>query len=661
MYFLTDDYRLTSTKNCTDILNGLDATIYKCIGGYKRRSSIKKKLLEQAGRIQENSCKLRDMPTELLRTRIEEFKIIFRRKHSKFEQHLPDALSAIVEASSRTLGIRPYMVQIAGALALYNGYIAEMATGEGKTLTASLTAIIRGWSGIPCHVITVNDYLASRDAQKLEPLYSFCGVTVGCVTSTMQPHERSRGYQKDITYSTAKEITADFLRDRLALGSNQAFERRQIQILSGNLIDKDERVVTRGIHTAIIDEADSLLIDEAVTPLIISQKQPNESFEKACLAASELAARLKPDIHYTIDFQYKEIEILDTFDFHSETATAGIPKQFSGENFLYELLRQALVAKEFFHLDKQYVIQDDKIVIVDEFTGRTMAQRSWSEGLHQMVEAKEKLPITPPNETLARLSFQRFFRFYHNLSGMTGTAREASSEFWHIYQLPVIQIPPNKACQRKILSRKFFPDQESKHNAIIEEIISMHLLGRPVLVGTRSVKRSEEIAARLTEKGYHCKVINAVRHLQEAAVVAEAGKKGAITVATNMAGRGTDIILDKECEKAGGLHVIAAECNDSLRIDRQLYGRCARQGDNGSARSFVSLDDELLKRYLNPGILKILKKLIVTNSFLSNWLGNLAVKHAQNNAQKRAYSMRKSIQKTDTWLKDSLSFSRNEF
>ncbi|HEX3019025.1 MAG TPA: helicase-related protein [Chitinispirillaceae bacterium] len=374
-----------------------------------------------------------------------------------------------------------------------------------------------------------------------------------------------------------------------------------------------------------------------------------------------MAARLKADIHYTIDYQYKEIEILDTVDFHTETAAAGIPKQFSGESFLYELLRQALIAKEFFHRDKQYVIQDEKIVIVDEFTGRTMAQRSWSEGLHQMVEAKEKLPVTPPNETLARLSFQRYFRFYHNLCGMTGTAKEAASELWHIYGLPVIQIPPNKPSQRSILSRKFFPDQDSKHAAIIEEIIAMHELGRPVLVGTRSVKRSEEIASRLTEKGYNCKVINAVRHQQEAAVVAEAGKKGAITVATNMAGRGTDIILDKECENAGGLHVIASECNDSARIDRQLYGRCARQGDKGSARSYVSLDDELLRRYLNPAMLRMLKNLLGANNTIAINLGNLAVKQAQDTAQKRAYSMRKSIQKMDTWLKDSLSFSKNEF
>ncbi|HEX3019024.1 MAG TPA: hypothetical protein VHP36_01920 [Chitinispirillaceae bacterium] len=286
MNFVTDDYRLTSIKSSKEILNGLDATVYKCIGGYRGRQSITTKLLQEAERIHENAGKLREMSTESLRIRLQQFKSQFRRKPSSFDQHLTDALSAIVEASSRTLGIRPYVVQIAGALALYKGYIAEMATGEGKTLTASLAAIIRGWSGFPCHVITVNDYLASRDAQKLEPLYSFCAVTVGSVTSTMQPHERAKGYQNDITYSTAKEVTADFLRDRLALGSNQAFERRQIQILSGNLIDKDDRVVTRGIHTAIIDEADSLLIDEAVTPLIISQKQTNEPFSKACMAAS---------------------------------------------------------------------------------------------------------------------------------------------------------------------------------------------------------------------------------------------------------------------------------------------------------------------------------------------------------------------------------------
>jgi preprotein translocase subunit SecA len=661
MHFLTDDFRSTAIKNTPDILTGLNAALYKSMGRFRRRPSITAELLREAETIHGGAQQWREMESGALRASLRELCAVFRRRGKEQTLHLPKALGAIMEAAYRTLGIRPYAVQTAGALGLYKGYVIEMGTGEGKTLTAALTAVLRGWSGYPCHIITANDYLAQRDAEKLSPLYAFCGVTVGSVAGAMQPPDRRAGYANDITYSTAKEITADFLRDRLALGPLQKFERRQIQALMGRKADAAGGIVTRGMHTAIVDEADSLLIDEAVTPLIISRGQPNEPFVKACMAASAVAATLKPGEQYTVNFQYKEVELPPEAEFRAALAAGGIPKQFSGSGFQRELIRQALTAKEFYHRDKQYVVQDDKIVIVDEFTGRTMAQRSWSEGLHQMVEAKEHLPITPPNETLARLSFQRYFRFYQNLSGMTGTARESAPELWHIYGLPVIPIPPNKPCQRIVLPRKFFIDQESKLRAVVDEIAAMHAQGRPVLVGTRSVYRSEELASRLAEKGLPCKVINAVRHREEAAIIAEAGKQGAITVATNMAGRGTDILLDRQCESKGGLHVIAAECNESGRIDRQLFGRCARQGDKGSARLFVSMDDELLRRFLPPAVLKTATEVLRTNRAMARWMADRAVRLAQNTAQRRAYRSRRAVQKMDTWLKDSLSFAQSEF
>ena len=569
-----------------------------------------------------------------------------------------------MEASFRTIGLRPYTVQTAGALALYHGYVAEMATGEGKTLTAALTAVVRGWSGRPCHIITANDYLAARDAEKLAPLYSYCGVTVGAVTSAMQPDERKNGYARDITYSTAKEVTADFLRDRLALGVLQKFEHRQIRELFGGADTQRSGVVTRGIHTAIVDEADSLLIDEAVTPLIIARSQPNEPFVQACLAASALAARLKRGTHYTADYQYKEIDLLPDVDLKElalAAASVSAGRQFTGEGFQRDLVRQALTAKEFFHRDKNYVVQEDKVVIVDDFTGRTMAQRSWSAGLHQLVEAKEGLPVTAPTETLARLSFQRYFRFYRNLSGMTGTARESAPELWHIYGLPVAPIPPNRPSRRTLLPRKFFMDRLSKFRSIVEEISAMHQIGRPVLLGTRSVLTSEELAALLHESGLSCRIINAVRHREEAAIIAQAGARGAITVATNMAGRGTDILIDRDVENLGGLHVIAAECNESGRIDRQLFGRCGRQGDRGSARSFVGMDDELLCRFLHSGVLKTVAGLQKSDNPLAHRLADWAVGRAQETAQRRAYSGRRSVQKMDTWLQDSLTFTQSEF
>ncbi len=662
MSYLTGDYRLTSIRETPDILKGLDASIYKCFGMFKGGPWVRDSLLKRAQVIYDQGNQWNMVSDRRLRDTLKELKIEARRGATDGSDLISRALVPIMEAAFRTVGLRPFMVQIAGSLALYEGYVAEMGTGEGKTLTAALTAIVRGWTGRPTHIITVNDYLADRDAVKLKPLYSFCGVTVGSVLSAMEPPKRREGYAKDITYSTAKEVTADFLRDRLALGNLQKFEQRQIRTLFGRDCTGFSGVVTRGLHSAIIDEADSLLIDEAVTPLIIARNQPNEIFEQACLAASAVAEALEPGKHYTIDRQYKEINLLPTIDLDAITPSAmPAPKKFTGTVFQRELVRQALTAKEFFLRDKNYVIQDEKVVIVDDFTGRTMAQRSWSDGLHQFVEAKERLPITPPNETLARLSFQRYFRFYRNLSGMTGTARESALEFWHIYGLPVVTIPPNKPSQRTLTPRRFFIDQQTKYRAIVEEISRLHTLGRPVLLGTRSVRASEELATLLAEAGLSCRVINAVRHKEEASIVAQAGCHGAITVATNMAGRGTDILIDRKVEALGGLHVIAAECNESGRIDRQLFGRCARQGDRGSAGSFVCMDDDLLRRFLPLRTLKLLTGLIRSGHRLGFWTADKAVAHAQNTAQHRAYQGRRSVQQMDTWLKDSLTFTQGDF
>jgi preprotein translocase subunit SecA len=661
MGFLTDNYRLTSTRQASEIPSGIDAVVYKLFGRYKARASLTSAIMHEAELVLPHADICKNMTDNALEAALDNYRRIFRRSGKDHASLLYPAMGAIAEAAYRSLGFRPFKVQIAGAIALYKGYIAEMATGEGKTLAAALTAVVRGWSGYPCHIITANDYLAQRDAENLSQFYLYCGVTSGYVISAMKPVERREGYSHDITYSTAKEVTADFLRDRLALGKLQQFERRQIRELSGASADAGSVVVTRGMHTAIVDEADSLLIDEAVTPLIISRNQPNEPFVQACMAASAIASKLTASEHYTVNIQYREIELSQSLDISSELISADIPRQFTGKGFQRELLRQALTAKELFHRDKHYVVQDGKVVIVDEFTGRTMAQRTWSAGLHQLVEAKENLPITPPSETLARLSFQRYFRFYHNLSGMTGTASESGTELWHIYRLPIVRIPLNRPSRRTVLPRAFFTDQNLKFNAIINEIAVMHAAGRPVLAGTRSVQKSEELAARLAGQGLPFRLINAIRHREEASIIAEAGKRGAITVATNMAGRGTDIILDRNVECLGGLHVISAECNESARIDRQLFGRCARQGDQGSARSFVSMDDELLRRFLNRKILRTVNELLRTKNEIALRIADKAVEHAQQNAQRRAYTSRRSVQKMDTWLQDSLSFTQGEF
>jgi len=417
------------------------------------------------------------------------------------------------------------------------------------------------------------------------------------------------------------------------------------------------KVVQRGLHTAIVDEADNVLIDEAVTPLIISKEEQNEAFVASCTSALKIADRLKINEDYERDEKFRSITFLKDIESLIREHREEHPGPFSGIPFQKDLVREALVAKEFFHRDRQYVIEDKKIIIVDESTGRKMPMRSWSGGLHQLIEAKEGLPLSPVKETEARMSFQRFFRFYAAFSGMTGTGKEAAGEFWHIYGAPVITIPNNRKSRRKVSGLRVFADKENKFAAILREIQAVHATGRPVLIGTRSVAVSENIAARLTQMNIHCNVINAVREKEEAEIIAGAGKQGAVTVATNMAGRGTDIKIPESVRKLGGLHVIATECHRSSRIDRQLFGRSARQGDPGSAVPYTSLDDDLLIRNLPKPVLRFLKFLIRAMPGSAYIAGRLAVRLAQRLAERKDYQSRFSVQKTDSWLDESLSFA----
>ena len=571
------------------------------------------------------------------------------------------ALAALREASHRELGLRPFTVQLMGALALHRGQLAEMATGEGKTLTAGLAAVLAGWSGQPTHVVTVNDYLVKRDAERLRPLYQCCGLTVGHVTATMPPVERRRGYAASVTYCTSKELLADFLRDRLRLGQLRQPARRLIsRMLQPNA--PDDGVVLHGLHTAIVDEADSVLIDEAVTPLIISNTHENPALTQVTLAAQELTSRLQPGAHYFADPRYRDIEL--TPDGEELLASAADSLALTGlwrsPDRRKELVRQALVAREFFLRGKQYVLQDGKVVIVDEFTGRQMDQRKWRQGLHQAIEAKEGLAITGPTETIARLSFQRFFRLFHRLSGMTGTAREAAGELWQIYRLPVVAIPTNRPCLREHWPDRTFPDAESKWAAVTEEVVRLHATGRPVLVGTRSVEASERVAELLRARSLPFALLNALNHESEAGIISGAGELHRITIATNMAGRGTDILLTEAVRKAGGLHVLATERHESGRVDRQLMGRAGRQGDPGSAQAFVSAEDELLKRHLPALVQRRLPALARSGTPGSTRLLKAAFAQAQRNAQRLAYRQRLGVLRQDDWLESALSFAASD-
>jgi preprotein translocase subunit SecA len=607
-----------------------------------------------------------------LRSAALDYRALFRTGRDK-PADLLKAVALVREVAARKRGEKHYFVQVAGALAMLDGCVAEMATGEGKTLTATLTATIAGWRGRGCHVITVNDYLARRDAELMRCIYEFCGLTVASLDGETEPPQRRAAYLCDITYCTNKEVCADFLRDRLSLGRLKTLPSALLgKMLYGQGTD---RLVMRGLAFAIVDEADSVLIDEAVTPLIISGDAPNSEQVEAFQQAADIAARLVKGKHYKANPRYHEVELTDEgFEMVMDLSEpyGGL---WNGARRAEELVNQALTAREFYLKGKQYVvakgipsgnkqIQEDpdkeKIVIVDEFTGRLMPDRTWREGLHQAIEAKEQIIVNPPKDTYARVSFQRFFRSYRRLCGMTGTGAEGRRELWQIYKLPVVIIPTNKKCIRKQYRDRIFSTEDSKFIAIVKEIQRLHARGQPILVGTRSVKTSERLSDMLTNLGLPHQVLNAVRHAEEAHIIAQAGAKGRITVATNMAGRGTDIKLARGVTELGGLAVIATERHESRRVDRQLFGRAARQGDPGRAQAFVCLEDELIARHA-PKFGRLARLLAghgirpLHNPFLPTLF-----KRAQKKAQRMALSQRRSVLSTDDWLDESLGFAGTE-
>jgi preprotein translocase subunit SecA len=653
----TQEYRRIAHQPPEKLHKGLDAQVHAWIGTYRRRGAVLAELLREADKIDARAKIWSEMSDHLMRQRLTDFRVHFRRGGRDSKELVTEALAAVREVAERQIGLRPFNVQLAGALALQRGYLAEMATGEGKTLTAGVSAVLAGWTKRPCHIITVNDYLVRRDEEWIKPLYQFCGVSVGYVTAEMKPLERRKEYGQDVTYTTSKEVLADFLRDRLQLGALVNPTRRLIRSLLAPQAAARDHLVMRGLDTAIVDEADSILIDEAVTPLIISTSRKNEQLCEASLIANQIISELEVGDDYELDTRYREVNLTSRGVARLGERCVNYSGLWRGGDRRVDLIRQALTAREFFQRGKQYVIDNGKVVIVDEFTGRPMPQRSWRQGLHQAIEAKEGLNLSDPTETMARLSFQRFFRLYRRLSGMTGTANEAAEEFWQIYKLPVIRIPTNKPCVRKQWPDRVFPDEHGKYLAIAEDVHRVHQSGRPVLIGTRNVAASERVAELLEQRGLECSLLNAVRLQEEASIIALAGQKNQITIATNMAGRGTDIKLGSGVAGVGGLHVIASERHESGRVDRQLFGRAGRQGDPGSAQAFVSVEDELLRRYVHPAFHRQVSAMV--NRRLPAWqpAANAMFAIAQRNAQKIAYKQRKAVLKMDDWLDEALSFA----
>jgi preprotein translocase subunit SecA len=651
---------LAESSGSEELPRGLDAAWDAALGVAAQCVPRRQRFLQRAAQVLALEKLFAEMTDARLRQAASELRDLFRLRRETPEQ-LVRAFALVREVASRERGEKPFAVQVAGAMAMEAGCIAEMATGEGKTLTATLPATLNGWRGRGCHVITVNDYLARRDAEWMNKIYSFCGLRVAYIDQEMKPPDRRNAYQADITYCTNKEVTADFLRDRLSLGRGRGLAPALLSRIASGASYGVDRLVQRGLHYAIIDEADSVLIDEAVTPLIISGDAPNQEQVEAFVQAVELSKRLEPGRDYRINQRYREVDLTPGGKERLAEETAAMGGLWSGARRREELVTQALTAREFYLRDKQYVVDEGKIVIVDEFTGRLMPDRTWREGLHQAIEAKETLVVNPPKDTFARVSFQRFFRRYHRLSGMTGTAAEAWREFWQIYHLPVVIIPTNRPCCRVQLPDRVFATEAAKWQAMVEEIGRLHATGRPMLIGTRSVRASEHLSELLAAQGLEHQVLNAVRHAEEAQVVAGAGQPGRITVSTNMAGRGTDIKLGRGVTELGGLHVLSSERYEAGRIDRQLFGRAARQGDPGSAQAMVSLEDELVIRHA-PHLTKLLRSRSgPADQEVSSTLSRRLFTHAQKRAERQALRQRKGVLRTDNWLDEYLGFAGREW
>jgi preprotein translocase subunit SecA len=512
---------------------------------------------------------------------------------------LPEAFGLVCVAAQRFLKLRPFDVQLAAGYVLHQSALAELATGEGKTLVACLPTFLNALEGKGVHVTTVNDYLAKRDAEWMGPVYRALGLSVGVLQMQMQDQERSAAYRSDITYGTASEFGFDFLRDRLKVSGAKGQEAPFWAPWSAgvNYAQPQDPKVQRTHHFALVDEADNIFIDEARTPLIISAPTRPATPEECVVYtwANGLAKIMKYELHFTLDEKKQKIELTEAGRGLVRYSNPPVGEYSHAMDKLHEHVERALQSHYRFRRDQHYMIEKEKVVIIDEFTGRRMPDRHWREGLHQAVEAKEGVPITLAADHAAQITYQSYFKLYKKLAGMTGTAAQNWWEIRRVYKLWVVQVPTNRPILREQWPDQVFPNEDAKFDAVAEEIVRLRDQGRSVLVGTRSVDKSEKLSERLNKLGVDHEVLNAKQHEKEAHVVELAGLQGRVTIATNMAGRGTDIKPEQCVKDAGGLHVLGTERHEALRIDRQLIGRSGRQGDPGSAQFFLSLEDELLE------------------------------------------------------------------
>ncbi len=590
-----------------------------------------------------------------LRENVAELKILLRRQGLSAEA-VGQGLALMREVGVRTLEKRAYDVQMLGAFALLQGKLAEMATGEGKTLTASLAVGVAAMAGMPVHVVTVNDYLADRDAQTMSPIYHFLGLTVGVIVNAMTPDERRQAYRCDVTYCSNKELAFDYLKDKVTL--NKSGGRVQMAFDSLHApAGESTGLLLRGLHFAIVDEADSIFVDEAVTPLILSATIDGAQEAALYASAIEFARSLQSATDYTQHERERWIELTDAGKARLDIFSTGRSGVWTSRRARTELVGQALTALHLFQRDRHYVVAEGKVQIVDESTGRILPDRSWENGLHQMVEAKELCELSGRRVTLARITYQRLFRRYILLSGMTGTAKEVAHEIWSVYRLETVTIPLHKKSMRRCFPGHLYPDVDTKWQAVVDRTRELACgAGRAVLIGTRSVEASEQLSEALTGSGIAHTLLNAKQDKAEAEAIALAGRPFQVTVATNLAGRGTDIHLDSLVVVRGGLHVILTECHSSRRVDRQLIGRGARQGDPGSYELMVSIDDEVLRVYSSPFI-SFARRWVNTNSSSSSLLLPFLRFLAQFRAGRLESQTRRAMLHMDQRLDKTLAFS----
>jgi len=574
--------------------------------------------------------------------------------HGLHRSRVTRAFALVRELAERTLGMRPYDVQLIGGWVMLHGRIAEMQTGEGKSLTATLPACVAAMCGIPVHVVTVNDYLVMRDSKWAKPLYQALGLGVGAIVEDLDEDARRAAYGADVTYCTNKQVVFDYLRDRLRLGRG----RGRLRLALDDVLREGGStggLLMRGLCYAIVDEADSVLVDEARTPLILSRDGTSEDQLRAHEQALELAGELVEGQ----DFKRREERLEITERGRRRVAELARPLGgvWTGKRRREELVGLALSALHKFERDRHYLVKDDSVQIIDEYTGRLMPDRSWERGLHQLIELKEGCPPSDQRDTLARISYQRYFRRYLLLAGMTGTASEVSGELWSVYRLGVVTIPTRLPLRRERLPSRVYPSADRRWDAVVERIRAMREAGRPTLVGARSVGASEVLSARLHAAGIPHQVLNARQDENEAEIIAQAGAAGRVTVATNMAGRGTDIQLGPGVAELGGLHVIATERHEAGRIDRQLFGRCARQGDPGSVEFIVSLEDELCEQFYPKALLRRLRARSGQSLPFPHRLGEWIMLLPQKGAEFRHARARRTLLRMDEQLGEMLAFA----